>query len=62
MNEWKSLKEQAFLLKKAEMSQKIHDAERRMKVDFRLIEQRLHAHGERLEIALRGIQFVKSAG
>lgn len=62
MNEWKALKEQAFLLKKAEVSQKIQDADLRLKVDFRLIEQRLQAHGERLEIALRGIQFVKKAG
>ena len=44
------------------MSQKIQDADLRLKVDFSLIEQRLHAHGERLEIALRGIQFVKKTG
>ncbi|MBC7751304.1 MAG: acyl-CoA desaturase, partial [Candidatus Saccharibacteria bacterium] len=61
LNEWKTLKEQAFLLKKAEMSQKIHDVDLGLKIDFRLIEQRLQAHAERLEIALRGIPFVKSA-
>lgn len=62
LNEWTSLKEQAFQLKKAEMSQKIQEVDARLKVDFRLIEQRLHAHAERLEIALRGIRFVKNAG
>ncbi len=61
LNEWTSLKEQAFQLKKAEMSQKIQEVDARLKTDFHLIEQRLHAHAERLEIALRGIRFVKKA-
>jgi len=62
MNEWKTLKEQAFLMKKAEMAQKIQAVDSHLKVDFRLIEQRLQAHADRLEIAFRGIRFVKSAG
>jgi stearoyl-CoA desaturase (delta-9 desaturase) len=62
LNEWTKLKEQAFMLKKAEMSQKIQEVDMRMKGDFHLIEQRLHAHADRLETALRGIRFVKSAG
>jgi stearoyl-CoA desaturase (delta-9 desaturase) len=62
LNEWTKLKEQAFMLKKAEVSQKIQEVDMRLKVDFHLIEQRLHAHADRLEIALRGIRFVKSAG
>lgn len=61
LNEWTSLKEQAFQLKKAEMSQKIQEVDARLKTDFHLIEQRLHAHADRLEIALRGIRFVKKA-
>jgi stearoyl-CoA desaturase (delta-9 desaturase) len=62
LNEWTKLKEQAFMLKKAEMSQKFQEVDMRMKGDFHSIEQRLHAHADRLEIALRGIRFVKSAG
>ncbi|WP_410211884.1 acyl-CoA desaturase [Aquirhabdus sp.] len=62
IHEWTKLKEQAFLLKKAEVSQKIHDVDMRLKADLHLIEQRFHDHAERLESALRGIRFVKSAG
>lgn len=62
LNEWTKLKEQAFMLKKAEVSQKIHEVDMRLKGDFHAIEKRLHAHADSLEIALRGIRFVKSAG
>ncbi len=59
ISEWTKLKEQAFLNKKAEVSQKLHDVDMRLKADFRQIEERLHEHGERLEAALRGFSFGK---
>jgi stearoyl-CoA desaturase (delta-9 desaturase) len=60
LSEWTKLKEQAFLNKKAEMSQKVKEVDSRMKADLKQIEQRIHEHGERLETALRGIRFVKA--
>ena len=61
LNEWTKLKEQAFLLKKAEMTQKFQEVDTRLKGELHFIEERLHAHADRLEVALRGMRFVKSA-
>jgi stearoyl-CoA desaturase (Delta-9 desaturase) len=61
LNEWTKLKEQAFLLKKAEMTHKLQEVDARLKSEFHFIEERLHVHADRLEIALRGMRFVKSA-
>lgn len=49
MNEWAALKEKAIEMKKAEFAQKLHEVDERLKHEYHLMEQRMHAHGLKLE-------------
>jgi stearoyl-CoA desaturase (delta-9 desaturase) len=56
MNDWAALKERAIEMKKAEFAQKLHEVDARLKQEYHQMEQRMHAHGERIESVLRGLR------
>ncbi len=56
MNDWATLKERAIEMKKAEFAQKLHEVDARLKQEYHQMEQRMHAHGERIESVLRGLR------
>lgn len=60
MNDWAALKERAIEMKKAEFAQKLHEVDQRLKHEYHQMEQRMHAHGERVELLIRGLRRANS--
>jgi len=56
MNDWAALKERAIEMKKAEFAQKLHEVDVRLKQEYHQMEQRMHAHSDRVEQLLRGLR------
>lgn len=49
LNDWAKLKEQSMNSKKAAVAEKFQQVDLKLKMEFQLMEQRMHAHGERME-------------
>ncbi len=49
LNEWAALKEQSIEMKKAEFAQKLHEADEKLKSQYRQMETRMKAHSEQME-------------
>lgn len=56
LNEWAALKEKAIEMKKAEFAQKLHEVDERMKLEYRLVEQRMQAHSMQMETILQNLR------
>ncbi len=49
LSEWTALKEQSIEMKKAEFAQKLHEADEKLKGQYRQMEQRMKAHSLQME-------------
>jgi stearoyl-CoA desaturase (Delta-9 desaturase) len=56
LNEWAALKEKAIEMKKAEFAQRLSEVDERMKLEYRLVEQRMQAHGMQMETILQNLR------
>lgn len=60
LNDWSKLKEQEIQTKKAAMTEKIHQMDHKLKLEFQLIEQRLQHHRDRLEVMIKNVRKLPS--
>ena len=56
LNEWAKLKEQSIEAKKAAVAEKINQVDARLKVEFQLVEQRMHEHSARMEAMMLNLK------
>lgn len=56
LNEWAKLKEQSIEAKKAAVAEKINQVDARLKVEFQLVEQRMHEHSARMETMMSNLK------
>lgn len=53
LNDMATLKEQEVMAKKQRVAEKLHQMDDKLKLEFQLVEQRLHHHRERLEVMVK---------
>lgn len=56
LNEWAKLKEESVMAKKAAVAEKFQQVDQKLKMEFQLMEQRMHAHGERMETMMLNLK------